>query len=183
MHLQSLITATLLAVAVTGCVTGQSCPDSDDYSVDADLTEDEVAALMMMWDAGRGGITCQQACDFAHARNNAVEGCVHEAWAAVRAAWLARHAMTPTLRQVYTEIAADEARHAQLAWDLHTWFLGQVDPAQRDQLAAARRAAITGLPALARAQGVADPTRIGLPSLPASIALARHFADGLAAAA
>ena len=324
MRLPELIAATLLTVAVPGCTPSVSCPDSEGYSVDADLTEDDVADLMAMWDAERGAITCEQACDFAYERDmgdkpdeqsscvleldgavgatpetvvghvtctgpsqavtcegrrpighvelelanagdlgvhlarcahleaasvvafaqlaerltawgapaalidrcrqaaaeetrhaqlltdlaqragaevppaaqrecevdlqtaaldNAIEGCVHEAWAAVRAAWIARHAPSPELRRIYAEIAADEAGHAQLAWDLHTWFLSQVDPTQREQLAAARRAAVAALPALASAQAVGAPARLGLPNASTSAALARQFAAGLTAAA
>lgn len=111
------------------------------------------------------------------ALDNAVEGCVHEAWSALRAAWVARHADDPELRGIYTEIAADEAGHAQLAWDLHTWFLGQVDTAARARVVAARRAAITRLPQLAR--GHTLPRAFGSPDP----TLARRFARGLEQAA
>ncbi len=119
----------------------------------------------------------------AAALENAVEGCVHEAWAALRAAWIAGHAHDPELRRVYAEIAADEAGHAQLAWDLHTWFLGQVDPGQRGRLAAALPAAIAGLVALASARAPAAPAVLGLPDAAGSAALAARFAAGLALAA
>lgn len=48
------------------------------------------------------------------ARDNAVEGCVNETWAA-----LVAH-LDP--RPVYRIIAADELRHAQLAWDIEAWL-------------------------------------------------------------
>lgn len=53
------------------------------------------------------------------ALDNAVEGCVHETWAAVDAhlrAARGRH------RAAWTRIAADETRHAQLAWDIDAWL-------------------------------------------------------------
>ncbi|MBK9753545.1 MAG: ferritin-like domain-containing protein [Nannocystis sp.] len=115
----------------------------------------------------------------AAARDNAIEGCVHEAWSALSCAVTARRAATPALRAAFTRLAADEAEHAQLAWDLHTWFLGQVTTYQRSEIVAAQRAAIAGLPALARAQSRAAPPALALPDG----RLATRFAIGLARAA
>jgi len=113
------------------------------------------------------------------ALDNAIEGCVHEAWSALGCAVAARRAATPALRAAYARLAADEAGHAQLAWDLQPWFMGQVSPLQRAAIIRAQGAAIAGLPALARAQGRAAPPAIGLPGA----RVAAHFAAGLAAAA
>lgn len=113
------------------------------------------------------------------ALDNAIEGCVHEAWSALACAATARHAQDPRLRAVYARLAADEAGHAQLAWDLHTWFMGQVSADQRASIRAAQRAAIAGLPALARAQSMRAPTALAFPDARA----AAHFAAGLARAA
>ncbi|MCA9695562.1 MAG: ferritin-like domain-containing protein, partial [Myxococcales bacterium] len=62
------------------------------------------------------------------ARHNATEGCVWETWAALRASWTAARAEDPALRAAYAEIAAEEAGHAQLAWDLHAWLIDQLTP-------------------------------------------------------
>ncbi|WP_434420491.1 ferritin-like domain-containing protein [Nannocystis pusilla] len=78
---------------------------------------------------------------------NAVEGCVRETWAALSAAHQARFAAEPALRTMYEEIAADEARHAELAWAIDAWLMGQLDAAGRDAVAGARRAAIAELQA------------------------------------
>ncbi|MCY0990877.1 hypothetical protein OV203_27280 [Nannocystis sp. ILAH1] len=78
---------------------------------------------------------------------NAVEGCVRETWAALSAAHQARFAAVPALRTMYEEIAADEARHAELAWAIDAWLMGQLDAAGRDAVASARRAAIAELQA------------------------------------
>jgi len=98
---------------------------------------------------------------------NAVEGCVHETWAALSAAHQARHAATSRLRTIYTHIAGDEARHAELAWALDTWLMDQLTPAERALVETARRTAIHNLrttlatqpfsPELA-ALGLPDPT-------------------------
>ena len=115
----------------------------------------------------------------AAARDNAIAGCVHEAWSALTCAASARHAATPELRAIYTRLAADEAEHAQLAWDLHTWFMGQVSADQRDSIRAAQLAAIADLPALAGDQARAAPTPLARPDR----SVAARFAAGLARAA
>ena len=113
------------------------------------------------------------------ALDNAIEGCVHEAWSALACAAAARDAHTPELRAIYTRLAADEAEHAQLAWDLHTWFMGQVDTLQRNTIRAAQQSALAALPALARAQAQNTPPALASPPPHA----AAHFAAALARAA
>jgi len=113
------------------------------------------------------------------ALDNAVEGCVNEAWAALACAVMARRAETAELRAVYARLAADEIGHAQLAWDLHTWFLGQVSVEQGRAIVEAQRAAIAGLPAVAAAQRQAAPRALGLPGA----RVAASFGAGLARAA
>src|SRR5262249_38709275 len=39
---------------------------------------------------------------FTLALDNAIEGCVNEAWAALRARWIAEHARDPDVRELYT---------------------------------------------------------------------------------
>lgn len=117
------------------------------------------------------------------ALHNAIEGCVHEAWAALCATWIARHAGTPELRAIFAELAADEAGHAQIAWDLHTWFLGQMTPEQGERLAEAQRAAMAGLTARARDEAAGAPAVLGLPDAGTIARLSGHFVAGLSAAA
>ncbi len=115
----------------------------------------------------------------AAALDNAIEGCVNEAWSALACATSARRAATPELRAVYTRLAADEAGHAQLAWDLHTWFMGQVSTSQRAAILVAQATALAGLPALARLQSRRAPPALALPDHRA----AAHCAAALARAA
>jgi len=51
------------------------------------------------------------------------EGCVDETLAALRVAHLARQEPDPALAAIHREIAEDEARHADLAWDVLAWLL------------------------------------------------------------
>ncbi|MEZ4383780.1 MAG: ferritin-like domain-containing protein [Nannocystaceae bacterium] len=114
--------------------------------------------------------------------DNAREGCVLETWSALRAAWLAEHAADPELRAMYAALAADEAAHAQLSWDLHAWLIDQVDPATREAATQALRRALAELPRLAALQAQASPPDLAMaPTL--AFALAERFAAGLAAAA
>lgn len=54
-----------------------------------------------------------------------VEGCIGETVAALDAREGATGATDPHVRQVLSEIAADEERHAELAWRFLDWVLGQ----------------------------------------------------------
>ncbi|MES2644243.1 MAG: hypothetical protein V4850_32455 [Myxococcota bacterium] len=66
------------------------------------------------------------------ALDNAVEGCVHETWAAVEAHIRATRGRRAH-RAVWARIAMDETRHAQLAWDIDAWLAerGAVRPDAR----------------------------------------------------
>lgn len=115
------------------------------------------------------------------ALHNAVEGCVHEAWAALEAAVAAERAPDAALRRAWARIAADEAAHAQLSWDLHDWLCAQLSADERARVQAARTAALRALPG--RAATVADQAHpaLGFPSVDRATALAVDFAGRLAA--
>ena len=50
------------------------------------------------------------------------EGCIEETLAAIEAHYRAHHATDLEVKQVLEEIAVDETRHAQLAWDTINWI-------------------------------------------------------------
>jgi hypothetical protein len=151
---------------------------------------DEVRhAKMMRWFAEAHSVTVpavtQSPCEedlLAAAIHNAVEGCVSETWAALIAHVQASHARHPAVRAVYASIAFDETRHAQLAWDLHRWFLSVVDTEARRAVAVAQLRAITDLPIAARIQAQGLPSDLGLPDADVAASLARDFGNRLAAA-
>lgn len=99
----------------------------------------------------------------AMAHDNAIEGCVREAYAALVAAHQAQHAREGDVRAVYSGIAADEARHALLSFAIHDWALGRLAPSDAARVEAQR----TG--ALAAWHASPDPTQeevrraLGLP--------------------
>lgn len=81
----------------------------------------------------------------AMAIENAVEGCVRETWGALSAMWQARTAADPVARQVFAVIARDEVRHAQLAWSIEAWLAPRLSATARENVAAARVAAVAEL--------------------------------------
>jgi hypothetical protein len=115
---------------------------------------------------------------------NAVEGCVRETWAALLAAHQAGHAEDPRVRAVMRPIAADEARHAELAWAIDAWLCGLLDPAARAEVDAARHSAATALlvGVAAREPAPALIREAGLPGREQATRLAQGLAATLWAA-
>lgn len=110
------------------------------------------------------------------ALHNAVEGCVHEAFAAIVACHQAEHAQGEAMRATFGRIAADELRHAQLAWDLHAWLLAHLDEGDRARVEAAQRRALRHLPTRMHAGARATPSSMGWPTPNHALAMAQRFA-------
>jgi hypothetical protein len=75
------------------------------------------------------------------ALENAVEGCVHETYAALVAHHQAARALSSRIAAEYSAIARDEARHAALAWDVARWAEPRLSGRARRRVATARFAA------------------------------------------
>lgn len=116
------------------------------------------------------------------ALDNAVEGCVREAWGAVVGGWIARSSSDPAIREVYGRLFADEIRHALLAWDLHTWLMGQIDREARAEIVAAQAAALARLPEAAAVEAERAPAELGMPTPGRAFTAATRFAAALRAA-
>ena len=114
------------------------------------------------------------------ALHNAVEGCVHEAFASIVAMVQARCAADPEHRAVFERIAADEVAHGQLAWDLHAWLMQRLGASERDVVEEARRAALRRLADTAAANATATPRALGWPEPQAARAMAQSFATAAA---
>lgn len=112
--------------------------------------------------------------------HNAVEGCVHETFAALLAAVRARLATSTMLRRVFANIAVDEAGHGQLAWDIHAWLQTRLDANEQATVAAAQSLALTRLPERAR-QLASLPAELGPLASSDAEALARALVERLAA--
>jgi hypothetical protein len=57
--------------------------------------------------------------------NTVLEGCIGETVAAIEARELLARAQDPSIRQVLSQIAHDEQRHADLAWQVVRWALSE----------------------------------------------------------
>jgi hypothetical protein len=79
------------------------------------------------------------------ARENAVEGCVRETYGALVGLWQAQHAGDPKTRRAMNRIAADEVRHAELAWSVAAWAEPRLGQPARRRIDAARRQAFADL--------------------------------------
>jgi hypothetical protein len=100
----------------------------------------------------------------AMARENVVEGCVYETWAAMLAWWQADHASAPDVAAAQRRIARDETRHAALAWSVRDWCLSRAD-ADGAALSAAMREAVDALGASVEAPAPsALVDELGLPT-------------------
>jgi hypothetical protein len=104
----------------------------------------------------------------AMARENAVQGCLRETYGALLAWWQASHAADAEVRRAMGRIAADETRHAALAWAVARWAETRLDDEARWRIARAVRSARRTLlaqlaerphPALVRAGGLPTPRR------------------------
>jgi hypothetical protein len=117
------------------------------------------------------------------ALENAVEGCVREAYGAVVARHQAERAEDPEIAAVMRDIAVDEAEHAELAWAMHGFFVEQLDETERATVTRALDDAVSDLSRdVARAESVPELTsRAGLPSRSAALAglasLREHVRD------
>ena len=106
------------------------------------------------------------------ARENAVEGCVHETFGALQLRWQAAHAPDPSMRRIFARVAADETRHAALSWLVAQWAEPLLDAPARKRVAAARSRASRALRAkLSAAPPRAFDPRVGRPRPEEAVAL------------
>jgi rubrerythrin len=115
---------------------------------------------------------------FTVALENAVEGCVHETFAAARAGHQALHAEDAAVRRVSAVLAEDEARHADLAAAVHAWALAVLPP---KQAAAVEEARQTAWARLAAHPPVMHPDAVRILGLP-DADVHRRLAEALAGA-
>lgn len=77
----------------------------------------------------------------AAALENAVEGCIREAWGALSAHYQAAAAADAEARQLWHDVARDESEHAELSLALHHWFMLQLTTDEQDVVDAAMQRA------------------------------------------
>jgi hypothetical protein len=114
----------------------------------------------------------------AFALENAVEGCVRETYGAALAAWQASRAKDASVRDAMRAIARDEADHAELGGRIDAWLAHTLDPKTRDEVHAAREAALNALEAsLASTTPRAFDDELGLPDKNRALALFQALRD------
>jgi hypothetical protein len=117
------------------------------------------------------------------ALDNAVEGCVREAWGAVLGTWQARTATDPVVRAVLTRVADDEVGHAALSARVAAWVATVADEPLRHALAEATARALAEVAAdVERPLPEAARGPLGLPDARIGAELFSRFASGRAAA-
>jgi hypothetical protein len=101
--------------------------------------------------ARRGGVTPEMLCAssgeeirslFEVALENAVEGCVRETYGAVMGLVEAKRGADQDTRRALHAVAADECRHAELAWAVHRWVIPRLSNAQAAQIRSAMNQAM-----------------------------------------
>jgi hypothetical protein len=115
------------------------------------------------------------------ALENSIEGCVVETWGCLLGMHQAQHAKSPLLRRAYASIAADEARHAQLSWDIADWAEQQLDDRARERIAMRRARTVRDLGNAILHESVPEPVRemLGLPDALTSRRLFAHVSEAL----
>jgi hypothetical protein len=111
------------------------------------------------------------------ALENMTEGCVRETWGALSARYQSQMAEKVADRLIWGEVADDEARHAELSWDLHAWLMSQLSPAEQLEVEAAERRAWDELLLELEAEPASEVQRLaGVPSRRMALELARDLA-------
>ncbi len=117
------------------------------------------------------------------ALENAIEGCVRETYGALVATYQAEAARDPRVGAAMRRIAVDEARHAELAHDVHAWICGQLTQAEHAHVLVAMAEAIAALN-VDGASAAPEMTRVlGLPTADVSRELLRHLDSAIWSAA
>ncbi len=114
------------------------------------------------------------------ALDNAVEGCVRETFGALVGLYQAGAAQDPQIARAMTTIAADELRHAELAWQVARWASRRLSPAARQRVQAARNAAVAALRSeVSRPVPTELVTLAGLPTPAVALQLVEQLAQSL----
>lgn len=110
------------------------------------------------------------------ALDNAIEGCVRETFGAAVGVWQAQQARDAAVARAMRRIAADELRHAALAWEIAAWSERLLRAGAQQRVHDARRAAVAELGAELRRQP--HPSLVGalgVPSAPNALRLHREL--------
>ncbi|MFO0664037.1 MAG: hypothetical protein U0174_08800 [Polyangiaceae bacterium] len=113
---------------------------------------------------------------YAFAKENAVEGCIVETYAALEAHHVAAVAADRRVRASHRAIARDETRHAELAWDIAAWAESRLSGRELRRIDRARQSALRALEdELARTMAEELHTVAGVPRPEVARALCDAF--------
>jgi hypothetical protein len=84
---------------------------------------------------------------FEVALENAVEGCIRETYGAVHGLVEVHTSRDATMRRAMQSIAADECRHAELAWAVHAWAMPRLTEDERRAVEGAMKDAVAEIAA------------------------------------
>lgn len=115
----------------------------------------------------------------AFACRNAADGCGSDAFGALALAWAAHTARDLSLRSLARHLAADGARHAELAHDVHAWAAEKLPPNKLARLRQIRAIAIRN--ASQEAPPALVQIKLGAPSRAVAERLAQLLIDAFAA--
>jgi hypothetical protein len=113
------------------------------------------------------------------ASDNAREGCVSEAFGALVASHQGSRAADPIARRIFARIAEDEARHAELSFDLAEWASTRLDRTANARVDRERSEALATLTRRTSAHALGEPAArfaLGLPDVEAASRLAAMLA-------
>lgn len=110
--------------------------------------------------------------------DDAIEGCVKETFAALVATWQAARATDPRVRRTMGRIAADETRHAALAWEVLDWGIARLSPSDAHRVQGALTTALAALESRGKERPI-DPAICALAGHPTRDE-ERRLARGLA---
>jgi hypothetical protein len=115
------------------------------------------------------------------ALENSIEGCVSETWGCLIGMHQAEHAQGPLLQHAFRRIARDEARHAQLSWDIADWAEVLLDSAARERVSRRRADAVQELASNVPRESEPESVRevLGLPDAATRGRLFAHVRDAL----
>lgn len=114
------------------------------------------------------------------ALDNVAEGCVRETFGALQATYQAETAADPRVRGLMAQIAQDESRHAELAWQLQAWLEPRLSEHERTQVAAERARVLDTLAADLEVElSCEEHATLGFPTPDVSRGLLRSLSQAL----
>jgi len=115
---------------------------------------------------------------FEFVKENAIEGCIRETFGALVATHQARQATDQQIQRAMTVIAADETRHASLAWRVANWAETKLTADEKEELRALQRAEVERMAQSLTQEETALP-EAGFPGRNESLRLLNGFAQAI----